>query len=240
MNKIYIFMILCAMFFTGCTKTEISEANAKSIAFDHTQVTQDDITSIQVEKDNDDGMELYTIEFHTNTASYEYEIKRTDGTIIKSEVKTKSDNTTSTTQITKEKAKEIALKDANIEEKDTIYMHVTQDSDDNIQVYEVEFYADGKEYDYTISQSDGTIVSKDYDIENYTPNKTTTSTISLEEAKQLVSKRIDGVNIEDIQMHLDYDDGIQVYEGKVYHKNKKYEFKIHASTKEFLEWSEER
>lgn len=234
-------MTLCAIFLIGCTKTEISEDKAKKIAFSHAKISQDNITHIEVEKDQENDIAIYSIEFSTAEAEYDYEIDRTDGTVIKSEIKTYTNNTTTTTQITKDEAKEIALKDAGISENKTSYLNVKQDQENGIAVYEVEFYTDGKEYDYTISQNDGTILSKDYDIENYTPNSSdNTSIISLDEAKKLVLERIDGANSDHISIYHEYDDGVQLYEGEVYYQNKEYEFKINATTKEFIEWSVEQ
>ena len=241
MKKIYVIMTLCAMFLIGCTKTEISEEKAKEIAFSHANISQENITNIQVEKDKENGIAIYSIEFYTDEAEYDYEISQTNGTIIKSEVETYTNNTIPTTQITKDEAKEIALKDASVSENKTSYLKVKQDYENDTAVYEVEFYADGKEYDYTISKNDGTILSKDYDIENYTLDSSdNASIISLEEAKKLVLERIDGANSEHISIYHEFDDGVQLYEGEVHYQNKEYEFKINATTKEFIEWSVEQ
>lgn len=232
------FMILCTLFIIGCTKTEISEQEAKEIAFSHADISQESITSIQIEKDKDNGSIIYNIEFRTNEAEYDYEIDRINGTIIKSEVE-KFNNHSTDTKITKDTAKNIALKDAGILENKTTYLNVKQDQEDGNSVYEVEFYADGKEYSYTISQKDGTILSKDFELKNMTSNNQN-STISLEQAKQLVLERITGADNRHISISEDYDDGIHVYEGEVHYQNKEYEFKINANTKEFIEWSVEQ
>ena len=62
-----------------------------------------------------------------------------------------------------------------------------RDRDDGRLLYEVEFYAGNKEYDYEILASDGTILSYDADIEGYRiPSTTSTGTdIGAEKAKEI-------------------------------------------------------
>ena len=70
--------------------------------------------------------------------------------------------TASTTQgITQTQAEDIALKDAGVsrDQVDTMYAH--SDLDNGISVYDVEFTADGYEYDYEIKKQNGRIVKQD-------------------------------------------------------------------------------
>ena len=72
--------------------------------------------------------------------------------------------TASTTQgITQTQAEDIALKDAGVsrDQVDTMYAH--SDLDNGISVYDVEFTADGYEYDYEINAKTGAII--DYEKE---------------------------------------------------------------------------
>lgn len=76
--------------------------------------------------------------------------------------------------IGQEKAKEIALQDAGVQEKDTSRMRVTKDRDDGRSVYEVEFDVKEKEYSYEVNAADGDIITAESEInENYLPRETT-------------------------------------------------------------------
>ncbi len=82
-----------------------------------------------------------------------------------------SNNTSSA--ITQGSGQSIALKDAGVSESATQFVWVKENYDDGRLVYEVEFYANGTEYDYDIDQATGRILSSDFDIENYSPAITT-------------------------------------------------------------------
>ena len=57
---------------------------AKAAAFRHAGVSASSVSGLEIQKDRDDGQELYEIEFRVGSTEYEYEI-RTDGTILKAE-----------------------------------------------------------------------------------------------------------------------------------------------------------
>ena len=55
---------------------------------------------------------------------------------------------------------EIALKDAGVSAADATFLHAHLDRDDRVIDYDVEFYHDGKEYDYEINAYTGDILEK--------------------------------------------------------------------------------
>ena len=151
-----------------------------------------------------------------------------------------SNNTSSA--ITKDQAKSIALKDAGVSESATQFVWVKEDYDDGRLVYEVEFYANGTEYDYDIDQVTGRILSSDFDIENYSPsnnNGGNGTVISVDKARSIALAKVPGASANDIRIHLDRDDGRQIYEGEIYYNRMEYEFEIDASTGTIIEWSAE-
>ena len=151
-----------------------------------------------------------------------------------------SNNTSSA--ITKDQAKSIALKDAGVSESATQFVWVKEDYDDGRLVYEVEFYANGTEYDYDIDQATGRILSSDFDIENYSPsnnNGGNGTVISVDKARSIALAKVPGASANDIRIHLDRDDGRQIYEGEIYYNRMEYEFEIDASTGTIIEWSAE-
>ena len=82
------------------------------------------------------------------------------------ESKSSSSSTSGTADIGKEKAKSIALGNAGLSESQVSRLRVERDLDDGRVEYSVEFTANGKEYDYEISGSDGKILDVDVDRED--------------------------------------------------------------------------
>lgn len=95
----------------------------------------------------------------------------------------------------------------------------------------------GKEYDYEILASDGTILSYDYDAEYQWSGSSSTSgdTISTEKVKSIVTDRA-GVSGTFRELKLERDDGRTVYEGEMRSGRTDYEFTIDAYTGAVLEW----
>ena len=262
---------------------ELSEQEAKAAAFSHAGIAEDDVLALQISKGTENGSPVYEIEFKTAEKSYDYDVVRNSGEILRSSydvitqekaVETK-ENTSSSSQtdtssstpsseatkadtnpassqatqpnstssaITKDKAKSIALQDAGVKESDTQFLWVKEDYEDGRAVYDVEFYANGTEYDYEIEKSSGRILNSDYDIEHYSPNNGSgnTTTISLEKARSIALAKVPGASASDVRIHLDRDDERQVYEGEIYYNRMEYEFGIDAFTGNIIEWSKER
>ena len=261
---------------------ELSEQEAKAAAFSHAGIAEDDVLALQISKGTENGSPVYEIEFKTAEKSYDYDVVRNSGEILRSSydvitqekaVETK-ENTSSSSQtdtssstpsseatkadtnpassqatqpnstssaITKDKAKSIALQDAGVKESDTQFLWVKEDYEDGRAVYDVEFYANGTEYDYEIEKSSGRILNSDYDIEHYSPNNGSgnTTTISLEKARSIALAKVPGASASDVRIHLDRDDERQIYEGEIYYNRMEYEFEMDAATGNFIEWSAE-
>ena len=69
----------------GISGGDIGEARAREIALDHAGVTADSITGYKWEKDYDDGVPVYELEFFSGGYEYDYEINAADGTVVKFE-----------------------------------------------------------------------------------------------------------------------------------------------------------
>ena len=152
--------------------------------------------------------------------------------------------TNSESNISEDEAKAIALSDAGVTEDKLTNIRITQDLDDGVSVYDVEFYIGNQEYDYEIDASNGTIRSQDTDIEddfsNSSSDNTASSVISLEEASKIVLAKVEGATEKHIRIALDTDDGQQIYEGEIRYNGMEYEFELNAKTGDILEWSKER
>ena len=225
--------------------TDIGEAKAKSVALSHAGISESSTSYIYAKKDWDDGRWVYDVEFWADGKEYDYEILASNGTILSYDYdaeyqwngSTGTGSTSSTADIGEAKAKSVALSHAGISESDTSYIYAKKDWDDGRWVYDVEFWADGKEYDYEILASDGTILSYDYDAEYQWSGSTGTSgdTISTEKVKSIVTDRA-GVSGTFRELKLERDDGRTVYEGEMRSGRTDYEFTIDAYTGAVLEW----
>ena len=93
-----------------------------------------------------------------------------------SESNTQNNNVNNIGEISLDKAKEIALSHAGLSSDQVTFVQANKDFDDGIQKYDIEFYCNGKEYDYEINAANGEIIQYDYDMEyNYIPNNNTTN-----------------------------------------------------------------
>ena len=68
--------------------------------------------------------------------------------------------------ITLDEAKAIALKDAGLEESAVKFYNVKLTQDDGIEIYEIEFYYQGAEYEYEIDAETGAITDRDIDYDD--------------------------------------------------------------------------
>lgn len=147
--------------------------------------------------------------------------------------------------ITAEVAKQAALSHAGLSEGDVVFLGVHLERENKRQVYEVEFYSGNTEYDYDIDASTGEVVSYDYDIENYSLTSGASgvpasgSYIGEDAARSIALAKVTGATESDIRLHLDYDDGVSVYEGSIVYNAMKYEFEIDAVSGNVIEWDVE-
>lgn len=172
--------------------------------------------------------------------------------------------------IGKDAAKTAAFSDAGVTEEEITRLKVSKDFDDGRNIYEVDFTVSstGEEYDYEVSAEDGSILQVDKEMgksslnqakgqeqnqtasENVEQQEKQTQSqgtetpagvaVSQEEATKMALERVAGASAQDIRIQLEFDDGIQKYEGDIIYNGREYEFEIDANTGTFLEWSEDR
>lgn len=233
---IYILSIMTAtLFLAGCgAKADTSsEVRPKEAAASKTETSaQEEVSSGKTDTEAD-----------TNT-----EVEKTAATAGTETGKTDKETASDTGEnisagnslLTEEDVKKIALEDAGVEEQNVTGIRIKLDRDDRKQEYEVEFYADNKEYDYEIDAVTGEIRGKDMDIENDFYSKGSSETVISEtEAKSIALEMVPGATEDDMRMHLDYDDGRTIYEGSIIYNRTEYDFEIDAESGVILEWEEE-
>lgn len=232
-------LLAAGVFFTTMTSNvfaaQITEENAKAVALENAGVKETEVPYIKTEMDYEDGRQIYEVEFWTKeNKKYEYEIKAEDNTILKIECKWKQPVSTGNVQngtgVTLEQAKESILAHVGQKAENVTYVKEKLDSEDNRQIYEVEFYTtDGKWYEYKIDVLSGSILKWEYDAEKYTIWKEMNQ--GLEEVKAIALKMA-GVSANDVvwkKIKQDYEDGQLIYEGKFYYNTMEYEFEINAA-----------
>ncbi|MDU3398429.1 MAG: PepSY domain-containing protein, partial [Clostridiales bacterium] len=143
-------------------------------------------------------------------------------------------------QITEASAKQIALSNAGLSERNLALIYAKLDWDDGRPVYDVEFYTpDYAEYDYEIDAYTGAILSIDYEAESITsagqsgglaaaaptqpsaPFQTAaTSAISLEQAKAIALNQagLSDSQVVFVKANQEQDDGRLLYECEFVYK----------------------
>ena len=234
---------------TGSGTTSITADKAKEIALNHAGLTASQVTFVRAQLEWDDGRQVYDVEFYDgNYTEYDYEIDASSGTILSYDhdadhYNPPATNTGSgtTTSISADKAKEIALNHAGLTAGQVTFIRAQLDWDDGRRVYDVEFYDSSyTEYDYEIDASSGAVLSYDFDAEGYDRPSPGTTTISADQAKEIALARVPGATVNDIyEFELDRDDGRLEYEGTIYYNGMEYDFTIDGYSGAIREWDAE-
>ena len=146
---------------------------------------------------------------------------------------------TNPTLISEQAAKDAAASDAGLSSSSVTFTQVQLEKDDGRWEYEIDFYANNTEYDYTIDASTGSILKRESEQKpSYTNGGTAgggaSSTISIDQAKSLVQAKAPNATL--VEISYDYDDGIPTYEGEMREGRTEYEFEIDARNGNFLKW----
>ena len=228
---------------TGASTTGsyIGEARAKEIALNHAGISASSATFLRVQMDRDNGRMEYEVEFWSGSTEYDYDIDALTGEIRSYDRDIEGYNIPTQTQtgtdIGQTKAESIALSDAGVSKSDTVFLQTWRDWDDGRVIYEVEFYAGNREYDYEIDAYTGAIISKDYDAEYYTPSQSG-SYIGEARAKEIALSQagVSASNASFVKCKLDIDDGRAVYEIEFRSGWVEYEAEIDAYTGAIVDW----
>ena len=149
---------------------------------------------------------------------------------------------TVTGTVDEEMAQKIALEHAGVKATDATITKSKLDYEGRRQVYEIEWYAGGKKYDYEIAVDTGEILSSAYDekTSGLSVSNSSNVTVSEADAKQTALGRVSGATQKDIyEWKFDYDDGRPEYEGKIIYGGTEYDFTIDASSGAVIEWEAE-
>ncbi len=151
---------------------QITLAEAQAIALKDASASSD--TKAKVELDEDDGVLYYDVEFISSNKEYDYDISAQTGKILDKSVENResekpaenkpAESKPVESNLTVDAAKSIALNDAKVTK--ATFIKAELDRDDGVSIYEIEFVADGYEYEYEINASTGSILDKSVDRDN--------------------------------------------------------------------------
>lgn len=173
---------------TEAAPERITPEAAEEIALTHAGLTADQLSYMRTEFDYDDGRPEYDIEFRHDGWEYDYEIHAVTGEILRSEAEPPKEQKASASpeqkaateppatqppsteapaaqaeRLTEAEAEAIALAHAGLSADQVKNLHTKFDYDDGRPEYDIEFYFDGREYDYEIHAETGKILDWDKD-----------------------------------------------------------------------------
>lgn len=143
--------------------------------------------------------------------------------------------------VTEETAKNIALENAGQKAEDVTFLKLKSDIENNRRVFEVKFLTtDQVEYDYEILESDGTILSIDYDISVISSqSQGAGAAISMEQAKTMALEQAKEKteNVTFVKEETDYDYSFPIYEMEFHTSDsKKYKYEFNGNTGAVISW----
>lgn len=155
---------------SGSQTAGIGLEAAKEIALADAGLTAADVTFTKERYEREDFVYVYEIDFYTSTQEYDYEINADTGEIYSrsvesfqtgAQVNTGSGTNANHSYIGVDAAKSAALSHAGVSAESATFSKAKLDNDDGRMEYEIEFYAGGMEYEYTIDAFNGTILEYD-------------------------------------------------------------------------------
>lgn len=234
---------------TASEKAYIGREKAKQIVAEHLGLSVSDLFFEDIELDYENGRMVYEIECYVNGREYDYDIHAVTGEITKGY--TANQNTAANEQpvqpvtIDEARIKNIILEHAGLTETSLQNYRIRLTKDDGRNVYDIEFYANGYEYDYEIDAESGKI--RDYDREkevqppaNAQPTNSTVIGKDAAKAAALAHAALSENEIAKFKIEQDRDDGRNVYEIEFHANGYEYDYEINAHNGDVLKSEKER
>ena len=246
----------------------ISMEAAQEVALKAANIAAEDAAISATTLNEVAGTSCYKVEFTSGDYAYAYTVNaetgavmemssreknavdtqaQTEATVPAADSATTQSSVAATAQtvtgaVDEETAQKIALEHAGVKATDATITKSKLDYEGRRQVYEIEWYAGGKKYDYEIAVDTGEILSSAYDekTSGWSVSNSSNVTVSEADAKQTALGRVSGATQKDIyEWKFDYDDGRPEYEGKIIYGGTEYDFTIDASSGAVVEWEAE-
>ena len=246
----------------------ISMEAAQEVALKAANIAAEDAAISATTLNEVAGTSCYKVEFTSGDYAYAYTVNaetgavmemssreknavdtqaQTEATVPAADSATTQSSAAATAQtvtgtVDEEMAQKIALEHAGVKATDATITKSKLDYEGRRQVYEIEWYAGGKKYDYEIAVDTGEILSSAYDekTSGWSGSNSSNVTVSEADAKQTALGSVSGATEKDIyEWEFDYDDGRPEYEGKIIYGGTEYDFTIDASSGAVIEWEAE-
>ena len=246
----------------------ISMEAAQEVALKAANIAAEDAAISATTLNEVAGTSCYKVEFTSGDYAYAYTVNaetgavmemssreknavdtqaQTEATVPAADSATTQSSAAATAQtvtgtVDEEMAQKIALEHAGVKATDATITKSKLDYEGRRQVYEIEWYAGGKKYDYEIAVDTGEILSSGYDekTSGWSGSNSSNVTVSEADAKQTALGSVSGATEKDIyEWEFDYDDGRPEYEGKIIYGGTEYDFTIDASSGAVVEWEAE-
>ena len=154
---------------------KISADKAKKIALEDAKLAEKDVTFVKVELEFEDNRLVYDVEFYSGNVEYDYDIDAVSGAIVSADrdienyvipaqPSTEATTKAQASEISVEKAKQIALSHAGV--GSARFTKAKIDYENGVKVYEIEFKVGNMEYEYDINVVNGAIVSSSAEIDD--------------------------------------------------------------------------
>ena len=150
---------------------KISADKAKKIALGDAKLAEKDVTFVKVELEFENNRLVYDVEFYSGNVEYDYDIDAVSGAIVSADkdienyvIPAQPSTEAKATEISVEKAKQIALSHAGV--GSARFTKAKIDYENGIKVYEIEFKVGNMEYEYDINVSNGAIISSSAEIDD--------------------------------------------------------------------------
>ena len=150
---------------------KISADKAKKIALGDAKLAEKDVTFVKVELEFEDNRLVYDVEFYSGNVEYDYDIDAVSGAIVSADkdienyvIPAQPSTEAKATEISVEKAKQIALSHAGV--GSARFTKAKIDYENGVKVYEIEFKVGNMEYEYDINVLNGAIVSSSAKIDD--------------------------------------------------------------------------
>ena len=240
---ILVLIIIGICLYTFIFKQNITEEEAKNIAFEYTDVKKSDVTILSVTKDREDRE--YEIRFYDNTYEYEIDINYNNGNINNLEKDLRNDaniDLNQTVSISEEEAKNIVLQKISKSSDEVTFTKIKVDRENGITIYDIQLYDNEKEYEIGIDVETKEIISykenliKTNNINN--DSSTSNNYLNSDEAKDIVLKdaNLTRNEVKFTKVELDVDYQIATYEIEFSHDFYEYEYELNAITGDILKY----
>ena len=209
----------------------IGESAAVSKALKNAGASRSQVWELECEKDKDDGVTVYDVEFKKGSTEYSYKINAKTGNIREKTVEYIY-RYSSAGLIGKTAAINRALSFCGIPKTAITELTCRYDYDDGKEIYEVKFRKGNYRYEYDVNARSGKVVeySREYSKKTTAVVNPADKYIGSDKALEIALAKA-GLNKSQIlyqKVKLDTDGGVKVYEVEFFAGNIEYDFEIDA------------